>query len=51
MPDTPKKPEQSSDEQSPEKINDLPDRAIDERDAQSVKGGLGNVKYSLPTKG
>jgi len=55
MSDTPRKDQESAQvpeqvEQSADKISDLPDKAITDQDAQSVKGGL-NVKYSLPTKG
>lgn len=45
MPEPPKKPEQSTKDQqstedpSPEKISNLPDKPVSDRDAQSVKGG------------
>lgn len=40
MPDTPKEPEaQSSEDQSPETISDLPNETVADRDAEAVKGG------------
>ena len=43
MSDIEKKAEQSVDpEQSIEKIGDLPDKEITDKDAEAVKGGLGS---------
>jgi hypothetical protein len=47
VPDSPKKPEQSTDnaDQSKEKIADLPKKPITEQDAETVKGGLSSIKW------
>jgi hypothetical protein len=44
MSDNTKKPEQSTPDANQEKVSDLPDKAITDRDAQAVKGGVAPSK-------
>lgn len=50
MPDTPKKPEQSAEDLPTEKVSDLPNKVVNDRDAESVKGGLKNAEKSIHFK-
>lgn len=48
MPDNMKKPEQAGVDHASEKISDLPDKPVGDREAQAVKGGRDKLPVTPP---